>query len=39
MLEGTHVHGLLLAPHNLRVGVAAQLTHDQVKGEGRQLQS
>ena len=25
------------APHDLRVGVAPQLAHDQVEGEGRQL--
>lgn len=32
-----HVHGLLLAPQRLSVGVAVQLTAHQVEGEGRQL--
>lgn len=33
-----HVHGLLLAPHELGIGVAPQLPLHQVKGEGHQLQ-
>ena len=35
---GSHVHGLLLAPHKLGIGVAPQLPLHQVKGEGHQLQ-
>lgn len=37
MEVGPHVHGLLLAPHELSVGVAPQLTAHQVEGEGCQL--
>lgn len=36
---GPHVHGLLLAPHELSIGVAPQLPLDQVEGEGHQLQT
>ena len=32
-----HVHGLLLAPHELGIGVAPQLPLHQIKGEGAQL--
>ena len=38
MCVGTHVHGLLLAPHELSIGVAPQLPLYQIKGEGAQLQ-
>ena len=34
---GPHVHGLLLAPHELSIGVAPQLPLHQIKGEGAQL--
>ena len=33
-----HVHGLLLGPHELSIGVAPQLPLHQVKGERHQLQ-
>lgn len=33
-----HVHGLLLAPQELSIGVAPQLPLHQIKGEGAQLQ-
>lgn len=32
-----HVHGFLLAPHELGIGVAPQLPLHQIKGEGHQL--
>ena len=35
---GPHVHGLLLAPHELSIGVAPQLPLNQIKGKGHQLQ-
>ena len=35
---GAHVHGLLLAPHELGIGVAPELPLHQIKGEGTQLQ-
>jgi len=37
MLKRAHVHGLLLSPHGLGIGVSAQFTHYQVKGEGGEL--
>lgn len=38
MLVGTHVHGLLLCPQELCIGVPPQFPLDKVKGEGHQLQ-
>jgi len=37
MLKRAHVHGLLLSPHGLGIGVSAQFTHYQVKGGGGEL--
>mmetsp|Transcript_20449 Transcript_20449/g.61578 ORF Transcript_20449/g.61578 Transcript_20449/m.61578 type:complete len:288 (+) Transcript_20449:529-1392(+) len=37
VMEGAHVEGLLLGPHQLGVRVPPQLPHHQVEGEWRQL--